>query len=69
MPVAIILSDGAMVKRLTVTLDDALLTELEKIASEQERTAANLLAYLGRECVKQWKKKAENDEQRNAPAR
>ena len=47
--------DAEMVKRLTVTLDDDLHAELEKLASEQERTVPNLLAYLGREAVKQWR--------------
>ena len=47
--------NAEMVKRLTVTLDDELHAELEKLALDQERTVPNLLAYLGREAVKQWR--------------
>jgi hypothetical protein len=61
MPVTVILSDGVMVKRLTVTLDEDLHTMLEKIAAEEERTVANLLAFLGRERVKAWR------QEQNAP--
>lgn len=61
MPVTVILSDGVMVKRLTVTLDEDLHTMLEKIAAEEERTVANLLAFLGRERVKVWR------QEQNAP--
>jgi predicted transcriptional regulator len=52
-----------MVKRLTVTLDDELHDKLELIAKEQERTVPNLLAYLGREAVKQWEAKHQDKKQ------
>jgi len=49
------LDNETMVKRLTVTLDDELHATLEEIAAEQQRTVANLLAFLGAQAVKEWK--------------
>lgn len=49
--------DETMVKRLTVTLDDEIHASLEEIAAEQQRTVANLLAFLGAQTVKEWKEK------------
>jgi len=51
-----------MVRRLTVTLDDDIYEALEVIAAEQDRTVANLLAFLGREEVKRYQAEQEEDE-------
>lgn len=59
-----VLANGEMVRRLTVTLDDELYAILEKIATEEERTVANLLAYLGRERAKEWEQQGGSKEKR-----
>lgn len=61
MPSIDVLSDGDMAKRLTVTVDDDLYAVLEEIAEDQQRTVANLLAFLGAQAAKEWQQQKSQD--------
>lgn len=43
-----------VVRRVNVSMDDDLYDQLEALAQHQERTIPNLLAFLGREAVREF---------------
>jgi hypothetical protein len=52
------IKDMAIRPRITITLDEEIYQELTKQAGEQERTPANLAAYIIAKTIKEDKQKA-----------